>query len=86
MNQFFNALNPILNVMRYAQQVKQDPSKLAALLQQRGMINEQQVKDIQQMGSNYAQVGEYLMQNGKMPTDVKQYEGQVNQLQSMMGK
>lgn len=88
MNQFFNALNnnPILNVMRYAQQVKRDPSKLAALLQQRGMINEQQVKDIQQMGSNYAQVGEYLMQNGKMPTDVKQYEGQVNQLQSMMGK
>lgn len=88
MNQFFNALNnnPILNVMRYANQIKQDPSKLAALLQQRGMINEQQVKDIQQMGSNYAQVGEYLMQNGKMPTDVKQYEGQVSQVQNMMGK
>lgn len=88
MNQFFNALNnnPILNVMRYAQQVKQDPSKLAALLQQRGIINEQQVKDIQQMGSNYAQVGEYLIQNGKMPNNVQQYENQVNQVQNMMGK
>lgn len=88
MNQFFNALNnnPILNVMRYANQIKQDPSKLAALLQQRGLISEQQVKDVQQMGSNYAQVGEYLMQNGKMPTDVKQYEAQVNQVQNLMGK
>ena len=86
MNQFFNALNnnPILNVMRYAQQVKQNPSMLASLLQQRGLIDEQQVKDIQKMGSNYAQVGEYLMQNGKMPTNIQQYEGQVNQVQSML--
>lgn len=88
MNQFFNALNnnPILNVMRYAQQVKQNPSMLASLLQQRGLIDEQQVKDIQKMGSNYAQVGEYLIQNGKMPNNVQQYEHQVNQVQNMMGK
>lgn len=88
MNQFFNVLNnnPILNIMRYTQQIKQNPSKLAELLQQRGMIDEQQAGDIQKMGSDYAQVGEYLIQNGKMPNNVQQYENQVSQVQNMMGK
>ena len=85
MNPFFSMMNnPIMNIYRTAQQVKQNPSMLATLLQQRGMINDQQVRDIQNMGSNYEQIGQYLMQSGKMPTNVQQYEQQVNEVQNMM--
>lgn len=73
-----------MNILQQVRQIKQNPSQLAGLLQQRGMINEQQAKDIQQMGGNFEQVGQYLMQNGKMPTNVQQYQGQVNQVQNMM--
>ena len=85
MNPFFNMMNnPMMNIIRQVQQIKQNPSQLASLLQQRGMINDQQAKDIQQMGGNFEQVGQYLMQNGKMPTNVQQYQGQVNQVQNLM--
>lgn len=85
MNPFFNMMNnPIMNVMRQVQQIKQNPNQLAGFLQQRGMINEQQAKEIQQMGSNYEQIGHYLMDNGRMPTNVQQYNGQVQQVQDMM--
>lgn len=76
--------NPIMNVMRQVQQIKQNPNQLAGFLQQRGMINEQQAKEIQKMGSNYEQIGHYLMDNGRMPTNVQQYNGQVQQVQDMM--
>lgn len=85
MNPFFNMMNnPMMNIIRQVQQIKQNPSQLASLLQQKGMINDQQAKDIQQMGGNFEQIGQYLMQNGKMPTNVQQYQGQVNQVQNMM--
>ena len=85
MNPFFNMMNnPMMNIIRQVQQIKQNPNQLASLLQQKGMINDQQAKDIQQMGGNFEQVGQYLMQNGKMPTNVQQYQGQVNQVQNMM--
>lgn len=85
MNPFFNMMNnPMMNILQQVRQIKQNPSQLAGLLQQRGMINEQQAKDIQQMGGNFEQIGQYLMQNGKMPTNVQQYQGQVNQVQNMM--
>ncbi len=85
MNPFFNMMNnPMMNILRQVQQIKQNPSQLASLLQQRGMINDQQAKEIQQMGGNFEQVGQYLMQNGKMPSDIKPYQEQVNQVQNMM--
>ena len=85
MNPFFNMMNnPIMNVMRQVQQIKQNPNQLAGFLQQRGMITEQQAKEIQKMGSNYEQIGHYLMDNGRMPTNVQQYNGQVQQVQDMM--
>jgi hypothetical protein len=85
MNPFFNMMNnPIMNVMRQVQRIKQNPNQLAGFLQQSGMINEQQAKEIQQMGSNYEQIGHYLMDNGRMPTNVQQYNGQVQQVQDMM--
>ncbi len=85
MNPFFNMMNnPMMNILQQVRQIKQNPNQLAGLLQQRGMINEQQAKEIQQMGGNFEQIGQYLMQNGKMPTNVQQYQGQVNQVQNMM--
>ena len=85
MNPFFNMMNnPMMNIIRQVQQIKQNPNQLATLLQQRGMINEQQAKDIQKMGGNYEQIGQYLMNNGRMPTNVQQYQDQVNQVQNMM--
>jgi pentose-5-phosphate-3-epimerase len=85
MNPFFNMMNnPMMNLIKQVQQIKQNPNQLATLLQQRGMINEQQAKDIQKMGGNYEQIGQYLMNNGRMPTNVQQYQDQVNQVQNMM--
>lgn len=85
MNPFFNIMNnPVMNILNQVRQIKQNPSQLASLLQQRGMINEQQAQDIQKMGSNYEQIGQYLMNNGKMPTNVQPYQEQVNQVQNMM--
>lgn len=85
MNPFFNMMNnPVINILNQVRQIKQNPSQLASLLQQRGMINEQQAQDIQKMGSNYEQIGQYLMNNGKMPTNVQPYQEQVNQVQNMM--
>lgn len=85
---FQNMLPPkaqnILGIIQQVNQIKQNPGQLANLLQQRGMINQQQVKDIQQMGANYEQIGHYLMQNGMMPSNIQSYEGQVNQVQSYM--
>jgi len=87
MNPFFNMMNnPMMNLLQQVRQIKQNPSQLAGILQQRGMINEQQARDIQQMGGNFEQIGQYLMQNGKMPTNVQQYQGQVNQVQDMLNK
>ena len=79
MNPFF-----MMNILQQVREIKQNPNQLSSLLQQKGMINDQQVRDIQQMGGNFEQVGQYLMQNGKMPTNVQQYQGQVNQVQNMM--
>lgn len=76
--------NPVMNIMRQVQQIKQNPNQLATLLQQRGMINEQQAQDIQKMGGNYEQIGQYLMNNGKLPGNVHPYESQVNEVQNMM--
>ena len=87
MNPFFNMMNnPMMNLLQQVRQIKQNPSQLAGILQQRGMINEQQARDIQQMGGNFEQIGQYLMQNGKMPTNVQQYQGQVNQVQDILNK
>ena len=92
MNPFFNPMmmtriNPmqnIMNVMQQVRQIKQNPNQLASFLQQRGMISNEQMNDIQNMGNNYEQIGRYLMNNGKMPTNVQQYQGQVEQVQNMM--
>ena len=78
---------PMQNMMSFIQQVRQvqqNPSMLSQLLQQRGMISDQQAKEIQKMGTNYEQIGQYLIQNGRMPSNYRQYENQIGQVQSMM--
>lgn len=90
MNPFFSMMNnsmmnnPMMNLIRQVQQIKQNPNQLANLLQQRGMISPQQAQDIQKMGGNYEQIGHYLMNQGRMPNNVQQYQSQVEQIQNMM--
>lgn len=85
MNPFYNMLNnPMMNVLRQVQQIKQNPNQLASILKQRGMITDQQALDIESMGSNYQQIGQYLMRNGCMPQNVQPYQNQVEQVQNMM--
>lgn len=75
------------NMMSFVQQVRQvqqNPSMLSSILQQRGMITDQQAKEIQKMGNNYEQIGQYLIKNGNMPNNYKQYQNQISQVQNMM--
>lgn len=87
MNPYFNGMNPMNGAMQFIQrvmQIKQDPTQLSNLLMQRGMINQQQAQEIARMGGNYEQIGQYLISNGKMPTNVQAYQGQVNEVQNLM--
>lgn len=87
MNPFFNLMNnPMINLLNQVRQIKQNPNQLASLLRQRGMINDAQAQEIQKMGGNYEQIGHYLMNQGRMPTDVSKYQNQVNQVSDMLDK
>lgn len=85
MNPFFNLMkqNPMMQVLQQYRQIKQNPQQLANLLRQRGMIDDNQFAEVGKMGSNYQQIGQYLMQNGKMPTNIQPYENQISQVQNM---
>lgn len=76
--------NPMFQIVQQVQQIKRNPNQLANVLQQRGMISPQQAQDIQKMGGNYEQIGQYLMNQGRMPSNVQQYQGQVEEVQKMM--
>lgn len=80
------SLQNAMSLVQQARQIQQNPSMLSHLLQQNGMITSEQAKDIQQMGNNYEQIGQYLIKNGKMPGNIKSYENQVSQIQSMLNK
>ena len=84
MNPFFMFNNPMMQFISQVRQIKQNPNQLVNLLQQRGVINQQQAQDIQKMGGDYEQIGHYLMNQGRMPNNVEQYQDQVNQIQNMM--
>ena len=76
-------MNPfaIMQVMNQFQQIRQNPNQLGALLKSRGLINDQQVRDISQMGTDYTKVGQYLMNNRIMPHPDQQA---INQAQQVM--
>ena len=83
-NMMPSPMQRMMDLIQQYQQIKQNPNQLATLLKQRGMIDENQFVAINKMGGNYEQIGQYLMQNGKMPANVQQYENQVNQVQNIM--
>lgn len=74
MNPFFNMMqrNPMMNMFQQIQQIRQNPNQLASLLQQRGLVTPQQAQEIQKMGNHYGQIGQYLMNQGTMPTNIPQ--------------
>lgn len=78
------SLQNMMSLVQQVRQIQQNPSMLSQVLQQKGMITGQQAAEIQKMGNNYEQIGQYLIQNGKMPSNVKSYEDQVKQIQNMM--
>lgn len=86
MNPFFSMMqnNPMLNIIRQVNQIKQNPSQLASLLKQRGLIDENQFAEVSKMGSDYEQIGHYLINNGRMPQNYHQYDRQVGQVQNFM--
>ena len=84
MNPFFMMNNPMMQVIQQYRQIKQNPNQLASFLKQRGMISDNQVNDISKMCGNYQQIGQYLMQQGRMPQNIEQYQNQVDQIQNMM--
>lgn len=78
------SMQNMMALVQQTRQIKENPSMLSDLLKQRGIISEQQAMDIRNMGSNYEQIGQYLIQNGKLPGNVQQFENQVNQIRDMM--
>lgn len=83
MNPFFR-MNPMMQMIQQVRQIKQNPNQLANLLRQRGMITDDQISQVQQMGNNYEEIGRFLIGNGKLPNNVQQYQGQVDEIQNMM--
>lgn len=79
-------MNPMFQMMQQIMQIKRNPNQLASLLRQKGMIDDNQFTDISKMGGNYEQIGQYLMQNGRLPSNIQPYEQQVNQMQSAMNQ
>ena len=79
-------MNPfyMMNVIQQVQQIRQNPTQLANILKQRGIISGQQAQDIEQMGSNYSQIGKYLIENGTMPGNIPQ--NTIDQAQMINGK
>ena len=79
-------MNPfyMMNVLQQIKQIKQNPSQLSSFLKQRGMINDQQAQEIQKMGGNFEQIGHYLMNSGRMPSNIQQYQDQIEQVQNML--
>lgn len=76
--------NPMMQVISQYKQIKQNPQQLATLLKQRGMITQDQFTEVSKMGGNYEEIGQYLMNQGCMPNNVKSYQGQVEQIQNMI--
>ena len=74
----------MMQMIQQVRQIKQNPNQLANLLRQRGMITDDQISQVQQMGNNYEEIGRFLIGNGKLPNNVQQYQGQVDEIQNMM--
>lgn len=79
MNPFYMMNNPMMQVVQQYRQIKQNPNQLASFLKQKGVISDNQFADVSKMGGNYEQVGQYLMNNCKMPQPTQQQANYVQQ-------
>lgn len=79
-----NPMQRIGQVVNDVRMLQQNPSQLGQYLSDHGMINQNQLAQIQRM--NPAQVGQYLMQNGVMPQQGVQqaYNSMVPTIQKNM--
>ena len=79
-------MNPMMQVIQQYRQIKQNPNQFATFLRQRGMISDDQVAEINKMGGHYGQIGQYLMNQGRMPQNVDQYQNQVQEIQNTLNQ
>ena len=82
-----NLLNPMQRIGQVVNDVRmlqQNPNQMAKYLSDHGMINKEQMNNIQNMSP--AQVGQYLMQNGVMPQQnvMQAYQTMVPTIQRNM--
>ena len=50
------------------------------------MITDDQFAEVSKMGGNYQEIGQYLINQGRMPSNVQQYKSEVNQVQNAMNQ
>ena len=63
---FGGQIGQLMQVVNTIQQIRQNPAQLGQLSFDRNLINQNQLNDINQMGGNTAQIGNYLMSNNIM--------------------
>lgn len=56
----------LMQVASTVNKIKQDPSMLGRFLLDHGKINDSQLQEINKMGGNYDQIGNYLINNNIM--------------------
>lgn len=84
MNNLMQYVNPLFKVKRQIDELKKNPNQMGMFLKNAGMIDDSQLNEIQKMGGNYSQIGQYLISNGKMPSNYQQYQNNVSQVQQYM--
>lgn len=61
----------VLNVVNQVRQIKQNPSHIGKYLYDNGRIDQRQMEEIEKMGGNVEQIGQYLMNQGFIPPQDK---------------
>lgn len=79
-----NSMPNMMQVLNQVRQIQQNPGQLAQFLKDNGRINDEQFAHIQKMGTDYQQIGQYLMQTGSMPRNVGGMNGIIQQVQSQL--
>ena len=80
-----NLMN-IMNIVSQVKQIKENPNGIAQFLYNNGRIDQNQMKDIEKMGGNYEEIGQYLMNKGLMPNQqqLSTMQPYLNQIQGAL--
>ena len=78
----------VLNVVNQVKQIRQNPSAIGQFLYDNGRIDQNQAKEIDKMGGNFEEIGQYLMKQGYIPPQDKLQSSQpyFNQIQQQLNK